>query len=149
MVAFTFSRPCGWDGLEKPGDLLVCGICLPIEYRDWYADSLEGIGRQSGCDRAANDSCQHFWIRSRYARRYEVRRGEVSGNDFPLLQYPCTLLRPYSNGKRTRYRLRNRPIFWKLQDGFFDGVVADPGENSRLHLRWAQHEQSCDIASSH
>ena len=74
MVAFTFRGPCGWDGLEQPGDLLVCGIGLPIEYQDWYVHSLEGVGRQSCCDRAANDGCQHLATSSTCLTSKQVTR---------------------------------------------------------------------------
>jgi hypothetical protein len=64
MVAFTFGGACGWD-------------CL--------VDSLQTFGAQSIHDHTTNDGRQHFRVGSRDPSRYEARRSEVSGNDFPLL----------------------------------------------------------------
>ena len=100
VVAFAFSGSGGWDCLEKPGDLLVGGICLSIEYQDRYVNLLEGFGRQSIRDRTANDGSQHFRINSRDPSRNEVRRGEMPGNEFPLLQNSCPLLCPHPSGER-------------------------------------------------
>lgn len=95
MVAFTFGAACGWDCFEKPGDLLVGGICLPIQNQDRYVDSLESFGGPARRDHTANHGRQNFWVSSSGSSRYEARRGEVSSNNFPLLQDSCPLLRPH------------------------------------------------------
>lgn len=64
MVAFTFADACGWDCLEKPDDLLVGGIGLPIEYQNRYVDSLQTFSAQSIHDHTTNDGRQHFRIGS-------------------------------------------------------------------------------------
>ena len=73
VVAFTFAGARGWDCFEKPGDLLVSGICLPIEYQDRYVDSLECFSRQTIHERTPNDGGHHFRIGSRDPSPYEVR----------------------------------------------------------------------------
>jgi len=92
VVAFTFALARGWDCLEKPGDLQVSNICFPIEYKDWYVDLLEGFSRQTIHERTTNDGRHHLRIGSRNPSPYEVRRGEVSGNHFPLFEDFCALL---------------------------------------------------------
>jgi hypothetical protein len=149
MVAFTFGGACGWDCFKKSGDLLIGYIRLPVEYQDRYFDFLERFGRQGTRDMTANDSRQDFRISSRHPSRYQSCRGKVSGDDLALLQDSCSLLSPHLCSDRTRYGVWNRPIRWKLHNGFLDGVVPNAGENSSLNLGWVEDEQPCGCASSH
>lgn len=50
---------------EQPGDSLVGGICLSIEYQDRYVDPLEGLRRQIIHEGITNDGRHHFRIGSR------------------------------------------------------------------------------------
>lgn len=113
VVAFTRGEGGGGDFFEKPGDLLIGYVRLPIEYKN-RVDASEFFGLHGRCDCTANDRHQDPRVSSRHASRYEVRRGEVSGNDFALLQDSCPLLRPHRNSQRTRYVVWNRPTFWKF-----------------------------------
>jgi hypothetical protein len=111
MVAFTLGGACGWDCFEKPDDLLVGGICLPIDYQNRYVDSLQSFSAQSIHDHTTNDGRQHFRISSRDPSRYEACRSEVSGNDFPLLQNSCPLLGPHPSSKRARHKSGTGQLF--------------------------------------
>lgn len=114
MVAFAGGEGGGGDFFEKSGDLLIGYVRLPIEYKNRYVNFSKFFGVHGRRDCTANDGRQDLWVSSRHASRYEVRRGEVSGNDFALLQDSCPLLRSHPNSQRTRYVVRNRPTFWKF-----------------------------------
>jgi hypothetical protein len=101
VVAITLGGTCGWDFLEKPLDLLIGRVRLAIEYQSRYVDFLECFRRQSTRDYTANHRRQDLRISSRHPSRYQIRRGEVSRNDFPLLQDSRPLFRPHPNSKRT------------------------------------------------
>jgi hypothetical protein len=75
VVAVTFGGACCWDFLEKPVDLLIGHVRLPIEYQDRHFDFPEFFRRPGRHDCTPNDSRQHLRIRSRHPGRYGSCRG--------------------------------------------------------------------------
>src|SRR5215469_7498007 len=140
VVALTLLETCGSDFFQKTGNLLIGGIPFSIEYQHRHIDSVEPFNRQSIRDGSPNDSGQHLRVRSGHPSRDDVRRAQVSRNNFALVQDSRSLLSPHLMSERTRHRVRNRPILWEFQDGVFHRVVPYPREDGGLYLRWAQHE---------
>src|SRR5262249_35804197 len=149
VVTFTLGSARRWHCFEKPRDLLVGGVRLPVNYQYRYIDALEVFGGQGLHDVATNNGRQHLRISSRDSSCYEIGRGEVSGNNLSLLQDSCSLLRPHPSGNRTGYRIWDRPTLRKLQNVVLHEVVPNPSENDRFHLGRAQHEQPGACARSH
>jgi len=73
VVAFTLPGPCRRDRFQKPGNLLIGGVYLPVKDKYGYSDSLEAVGGQGFHQDATNDRRQHFRISSCNPRRDEVR----------------------------------------------------------------------------
>ena len=73
----------------------------------------------------------------------------MSRNDFSLFQNLRSFLGPYPAGNGSGHGIRNRPVLGKVHHGVLDDIVADTGEDGRLHRRRVQHEQAGRRAAPH
>ena len=102
VVSFAPCRPRVGNHTKELLDLLIGGVRLTIENQDRYIDTPEALRWQSTGNRATNDGCKHSRIGSREPSRYEIRRGEVSGNNFPFFRIFAAPPAHTPSSKRTR-----------------------------------------------